>query len=436
MAKKPKVVAFVPAKSSSRRVENKNTRPFNGEPFYLFTVHKLLQCDFIHEVYIDSDSPEIVEQGVQIGAKPMLRDKNLANNRTDGNRLFLNEVEQVEADIYIQHLCTSPFIYKDTIEEAVSVLQSSDEYDSVVLASKEKQYLWNENGPAYGIDPIPNSSTLPDTIIETMGLYVIEREAALSTRRRIGDKPALVFGKPIELIDVNTEDEMSLATTVAAGLLAEEEKKFRIIGAFLTSPLLSDIADELGIDCVLPPLYSANFPNAKLFGRARTLHIRKATSDDDPSSIYEALQSYKNVVSNDIIVVQNDTPELAYFGDLNMSLSIRSGAVGALIGGVTRDTINTAASGFPVFAKGRYCKDIKGKGAVASINKPIMLDDVQIMPSDLVFADSDGVVIIPRNLESEFIKRAVQNATTETRIIEDICSDIEVESLVDRHGFF
>lgn len=436
MNRKRRVVAFVPAKSSSERVVNKNTRPFNGEPFFLFTINKLLQCEFIDEVYIDSDSEEIVHQGVRAGARPFLRDKVLATNKTDGNKLFLNEIKAVEADICIQHLCTSPFILKDTIREAVDILRTGRNHDSVVLARKEKQYLWRDQKPAYRIDPIPNSSTLPDTIIEAMGLYVIKRDVALKTGRRIGKRPKLLFGKPIELVDVNTEADMELATMIGAGLLADEEKKLRIIRAVLTSPLLSDIADEMGVDCVLPRLYSGNFPNAKLFGRARTLHIRRANEKDDPSSIYKALQSYKNVVSNDIIVVQNDEPELAYFGDLNMSLSIRSGAVGALIGGVTRDTRNTAAYGFPVFAKGRYCRDIKGRGAVASINQPIVLDNVKIMPSDLVFADSDGVVIIPRKLEGEFLKRAVQNATKESSIISDICSDIEVDSLVDRYGFF
>lgn len=436
MNTKPKIVAFVPAKSSSNRVPNKNTRPFNGEPFFLFTIHKLVQCDFIDEVYIDSDSEEILELGVRAGALPLKRDKTLASNKTDGNALFMNEVNSVQADIYIQHLCTSPFISKNTLRKAVDHLINNGQHDSVVLAQSEKQYLWKDNWPTYPIERIPNSIDLPETIIESMGLYVLKRDAALTTNRRIGNHPHLIFGSPIELIDVNTEEDLHLAKVIGAGLLAEEEKRLKIIGIFLTSPLLSDIADELGLDCVLPPIYSANFPQANLFGRARTLHIRRATEEDDPSSIYKALESYRTVVSNDVIVVQNDEPGLAYFGDLNMSLAIRSGAVGALIGGMTRDTRNTAASGFPVFAKGRYCRDIKGKGAVASINQPISLDGIRIMPSDLIFADNDGVVVIPRKHETEILKRAIQNSMKESKILEDICSDIQVESLVDRHGFF
>jgi len=135
-------------------------------------------------------------------------------------------------------------------------------------------------------------------------------------------------------------------------------------------------------------------------------------------------------------VVKNERPDLAYFGDLNMSLAIRSGAIGAIIGGVTRDNKSTAAAGFPVFAKGRYCRDIKGKGAVASINRKIDLDDIAIYPSDLIFADEDGIVVIPRTHEAEILKRALKIMSTEKGIVGAICDDADVDKLVERFGFF
>lgn len=431
-----KTVAFLPVKGTSSRVANKNTRIFNGEPFFVFTLRKLLKCSFIDEVYVDSENEEILEIGSRLGAIPLRRDPELASNKTDGHTLFFNEVRQVDADIYIQHLCTSPFIKESTIKKAVETLKLNQSVDSVVFARAEKQYQWDGSRPIYDSDHIPNSVDLPDTITEAMGLYVVRGDVARSSQKRIGLTPQLLFGEPIELIDVNVESDFDLATIVAHGILAEEEKKLRLLGRFLTSPILSDISDEFGLSTVLDPTYKCNIPGAKIFGRARTLHIREATPNDRPDSIYEALQSYKHVVSNDIIIVKNDLPNLAYFGELNMSLSIRSGAVGAIIGGVTRDTKATSNAGFPVFAKGSYCKDIKGKGAVASINTPIELDGVPIQPSDLVFADQDGIVIIPRIKETAILKRAFEVMTAENNIVADVCQDIDVEGLVQKYGFF
>ena len=431
-----KTVAFLPVKGTSSRVQNKNMRIFNGDPLFVFTLRKLLKCNFIDEVYLDSEDEEILDIGQRLGAKLLRRDPKLANNKTDGNQLFYNEVRQVEADIYIQQLCTSPFVKEETIKSAIDMLIEDSSCDSVVLGQEEKYYHWQEGKPAYDIGHIPNSVDLPSEMTEAMALYVVRGDAARQTKRRIGDSPRMIIGNPTELIDINLEQDLELAKIVGAGILAEEEKRLNVLGRFMTSPILSDICDELGIDGVLAPEYQSNITGAKMFGRARTLHIREATENDPSDSIYDALQHYKQVVSNDIIVVKNDMPHLAYFGELNMSLSIRSGAVGAIIAGVTRDTRATAEAGFPVFAKGNFCKDIKGRGAVQSINQPIQLDSIEIEPSDLIFADQDGVVVIPRKREVEVLKRAIEIMTAEKNIVADVCKDLDVEGLVSKYGFF
>jgi CMP-N-acetylneuraminic acid synthetase/regulator of RNase E activity RraA len=431
-----RVVAFVPAKGSSDRVQNKNMRLLNGEPLFVYTLRKLLKCELIDDVYLDSEDPKILEIGKEIGVKLLPRDPSLATNATDGNSLFWNQVKQVEADIYIQHLCTSPFIKEETIHHAIQILKSDKHIDSVVLGKKEKVYRWENEKPIYDIDNIPNSKDLPDSITESMSLYVVKKEAVEQTHRRIGNYPKMIFATPIEHIDINYEEDLILAETIAAGILMSEEKKLRVLGRFLSSPILSDICDKYNLSTVLNPEYQSNLPNTKLFGRARTLHIRAATENDSADSIYDALKSYNHIVSNNIIIVKNDLPKFAYFGELNMALSVRSGASGAIIAGVTRDTSATAEAGFPVFAKGRYCKDIKGRGAVETINSPIEIDGVHIHPNELIFADQDGIVIIPREYEVNILKEAIDILVSEKKIVSDVCDDMNINDIITKHGFF
>jgi len=430
-----KIAAFVPVKSTSERVSSKNIRNFNGEPLFVFTVKKLLKCKYIDEVYVDSECNDILKIAENVGALPLKRSVELASNKTDGNSLFYNEVRQVDADIYIQHLCTSPFIKGDTIQRGIEILNNGD-HDSVVLGECTKKYKWCNNQPVYDIDNIPNSIDLEDDIFESMGLYFIKKQSAYKLKRRVGESPKMIFGDPIELIDINNESDFVLANTVAAGLLSEEENKFRLISKFLSSPILSDVLDDMGIDSVLPPEYTSNIAQVKMMGRARPLHIRAAKETDTSDSIYDALAHYDHVVSNDILIVKNDCPHLAYFGDLNMSLAIRSGAVGTVVGGVTRDNKSTSSAGFPVFAKGKYCRDIKGRGAVESINKPITLDGVKIRPSDLIFADEDGIVVVPYEVESEVIKTALEKACSEKDLVSFICKGSSTTDLINNFGFF
>jgi CMP-N-acetylneuraminic acid synthetase/regulator of RNase E activity RraA len=431
-----KVVAIVPAKSSSERVLNKNTRPFNGEPLFVYTVRKLLSCDFIDEVYVDSDCDDILKRAVAVGANAMKRDPRLATNKTDGHELFLNEVSNIESDIYIQHLCTSPFVQVETIRSGVEMLRNNLQHDSVVLCRSEKYYHWKNGAPAYSLERIPNSTDLPAEISEAMSLYIMRRDAAFKLRRRIGETPHLLFGNPTELIDVNTEEDLKLAEMVVKGKAAEERSRFRILSNILTTALVSDVCDSFGLNCLIQKRLVPNFRNAKMIGRARTLHLRPVESSDSPNAIYDALKSYVHVFENDVIVVQNDCEDLAYFGELNMNLAIRSGAVGAVIGGVTRDSLATTSMSFPTFSAGFSAKDIKTKGAVASINEPVRLFGVTVSPSDVIFADREGVLVLPYWKADAILNESLKIASNEKTILHDIANGRSVQGLLGDYGAF
>jgi regulator of RNase E activity RraA/CMP-N-acetylneuraminic acid synthetase len=432
-----KVVAFLPAKGSSERIQNKNTQILDGKPLFLRQLEKLVKYDFIDEVYLDTESEEIIDLASVVNCKVLKRDPALASNKTDGHQLFYNEVKQVEADIYIQILCTSPFIKGDTIQHGIEILKNSVEYDSVVLVRKDKQYTWNPETiqTNYDLNNIPNSNTLPDTIIETMGLYIVKKEAAYGLKKRIGNKPYLLEAKAIEAIDVNYLDEFELANFIAAGIRENERKMFRNLSHLLSSPILSDIFDELGISNQIIPGYKLNLEGKKILGRAKTLKIKKREATDK-TSIYDALLTYQTIVPNDIILVENEAPEFAYFGELNANLAIRAGAIGAIIGGNTRDLNEVRKLQFPVFSKGYNCQDIKHKGTVAHYNKMISIEGVNIYPHDLVFADGEGIIVIPQRYEKQVLALAREVLRKEKSIVNEVAEGLHVNELRKRHGDF
>lgn len=218
-----KVVAFLPAKGTSERVLGKNMRNLAGKPLFQHLLETLLTVEEIDEVYIDSDSDEILEIGKGCGAIPLKREAKFANNNTDGHQLFMNQVRQVKADIYIQGLGTSPFIKKETIQRGINTLKASDNNDSVVLVRKEKLYLWRENRPTYNRNHVPNSKDLEDTIIETMGLYMTKREIALKLGQRYGEKPYLLEASKIEAFDIDTPEDFEFANIICSGIIASKQ---------------------------------------------------------------------------------------------------------------------------------------------------------------------------------------------------------------------
>lgn len=220
----PKVVAFVPAKGTSTRVENKNVRLLGEKPLFLHILDTLLSCHTIDEVYLDSESDTIFSLAEGRNHIILRRPVELASNGTDGNALLRYEASQVpHADIYVQALPTAPFLSRDTIDRAVYELIRNPTPDSIFAALRQKCYLWQPDGTPQNYDPrqIPNSFDLPDTIIEAMSLYVIRRESLMAKGGRIGERPVIFGISPLEAIDINTHEDFTLAEVVCRGL---EEK--------------------------------------------------------------------------------------------------------------------------------------------------------------------------------------------------------------------
>ena len=430
-----RVVAFLPAKGTSSRIESKNKKLLNGKPLFFHTLKKLVECDFIDEVYLDSEDDTILDFADYLNYKKLKRDPSLANNKTDGHQMFYNEVKQVEADIYIQILGTSPFIKKETIKKGVDILKTHSEFDSVVLVKKDKQYLWANNQPLYDKHHIPNSIDLPDTIIETMGLYIVRKEVALNKKMRFGDNCYQLEANPIEAIDVNFPEDFALAEIVAKGLQENENSLLKMYANFLSSALLSDVLFDFGVNSTIVGL-KPNLPNTKVFGRANTLKIRKLNKGEDYRGIYKGLETYSKISRGEIIIVENEIADRAYFGDLNANLAVRSGAIATIVSGVTRDINEVTKINYPVFAKGYCCKDVKGLATIDYHNKPICIDGVTIFPGDLIFGDINGIVIIPQKLEDEILKRAINSAQTEKNVLSKILGNKDAIDIYKEEGEF
>ena len=117
-----KVVAFLPVKGSSLRISNKNTALLDGKPLFLHTLEKLIDCNFIDDVYLDTESDEIIQMADHLDCKILKRHPDLASNSTDGNQLFMNEVNKVESDIDLPPITLPVFIEKSPFKNHFTCL--------------------------------------------------------------------------------------------------------------------------------------------------------------------------------------------------------------------------------------------------------------------------------------------------------------------------
>jgi regulator of RNase E activity RraA len=94
------------------------------------------------------------------------------------------------------------------------------------------------------------------------------------------------------------------------------------------------------------------------------------------------------------------------WGELLSTAARNSGCVGAIIDGAVRDTAKMNAMNFVTFARGTCIYDSQNRQRVIDIDVPVEIDGVTFEPGALVFADDDGVVVVPRKVEADAIGRA------------------------------
>merc|ERR1712194_448773 len=307
-----------------------------------------------------------------------------------------------------------------------NTLRSGDAL-SVVAVFENSFYFWDSatEKPLYNTERIPNSNTLPKSMMEAMALYGIKRDEFFSCGgKRIGGSPQTLKLDPAESIDVNTPVDLCFARNYGISECLRSHQTYDSMSRLLSSCIVADVLREFGFDHdtqVVSPLphnssWSLSSPKVAVFGRAKTLQIRPLAEGESADDIYSCLSHYETVAPGDIIFVHNMIPGRAYFGDLNAAIATRCQARAAIIHGFTRDQTRTDQAGFPVFCAAYTCADVKGYGTLDTYNSALRIGTVDICVNDLVFADADGVVVVPQYVEKAVLARCMEVASVEKAV--------------------
>lgn len=203
----------------------------------------------------------------------------------------------------------------------------------------------------------------------------------------------------------------------------------------LYTAVVSDSLDELGLRNqamreYLRPLHSS----CRFAGWARTVACADVYHiSDDPYG--REIAAIDSVLPGEVIVVSTQQSKRnAPWGELLSTAAMARNARGAVVDGLVRDVKRIEAIAFPVFAAGIKPLDSKGRGIVTDYNIPVECGEVLVNPQDFIFADYDGVVVVPRAVVEDVIRLALEKVTRENSSRDDLMKGDFLRDVFAKYG--
>ena len=150
----------------------------------------------------------------------------------------------------------------------------------------------------------------------------------------------------------------------------------------------------------------AIFPT-RFAGLALTVRLKKDEGNKDPSALNGMVAAIDKGSPDSVwVMVVEDGIDIAGMGGLMGTTMAARGFAGAVIDGGVRDVAHLRKIGFPVYALGIVPSTSVRHYRFDAANIPLVCDGVEVQPGDIVTADNDGVVVVPRARAAEVLARA------------------------------
>ena len=216
-----------------------------------------------------------------------------------------------------------------------------------------------------------------------------------------------------------------------------DDELFALIQRELFTCVVGDVMDKIDLQHqFLPPQIQPIRRDMVVIGRAMPVlsvdvFAERTSGSANPlmnKSFGLMLEALDDLRRNEVYVNTGSSPRNALWGELMSTRARKLGSRGAVLNGYVRDTKTILEMGFPTFAFGSYGQDSAPRYKVVDFRVPVEIGSVRVRPGDILFGDSDGVLVVPADAEAEVFTRALEKAQGEKLVrkaIEEGSSAVE-----------
>jgi len=165
----------------------------------------------------------------------------------------------------------------------------------------------------------------------------------------------------------------------------------------------AELADAAGFPIAMDVRIKPVWRGARLAGEAFTVRtpagqhraVREAAEQAPPGTV--------------LVVDGGGAVDRALWGDKMSALALERGIAGLVVDGAVRDVSGIEALGFPVFAAAIVPTGPAGRDQPGEQEVEITCGGRPVRPGDVVYADADGVVVVPAAAHGDILRRATSS---------------------------
>tara|TARA_B110001469_G_scaffold14224_1_gene14387 strand:+ start:3565 stop:4230 length:666 start_codon:yes stop_codon:yes gene_type:complete len=207
------ISAIVPVRAGSKRVVDKNIRPFAETTLLELKIDQLLAVSRIDRVYVSSDSDSMLAIASSKGCIPLKRPSEFASDTIPMSDVYAHLASVMEGDTVLFTHVTNPLCASEKYSEAIDKYATrAPIYDSVTTVSEVKDFLYL-NGKAMNFDPQnkPRSQDLPAIVKLNHAISIAPRDCMIQNRNIFGKNPLFVKIDELSAFDVDNVLEFEIA---------------------------------------------------------------------------------------------------------------------------------------------------------------------------------------------------------------------------------
>lgn len=197
-----KTIAIIPVRGGSKSIPLKNIKKMCNRPLVYWTIDAAVNCKYIDEVYISTDSAEIIKainQYDQDTFNKLLifnRSEEGATDTASTEYAMLELSEKIQSDTIVLLQATSPLTTAQHLNEAFELYKKED-FDSLLSVVNQKRFIWKKEGNSVGqaVNYIPferpRRQDFDGYYVENGAFYITQTSRLNETKCRISGEIGL-----------------------------------------------------------------------------------------------------------------------------------------------------------------------------------------------------------------------------------------------------